>query len=109
LLKQLEVFLARATKLFSVNMTNFEWDKKECVLDAENGSQVRSRFHQKKSQKNGKRKGGKADIHELLITFLLAGKVVRSSWALPPTMAGRFLRVSSGGKISSGFSFLIRS
>jgi len=28
LLKQLEVFLARATKLFSVNMTNFEWDKK---------------------------------------------------------------------------------
>ena len=55
-------------------MTNFEWDKKECVLDAENGSQVRSRFHQKKSQKNWKRKGGKADIHELLITFLLAGQ-----------------------------------
>jgi hypothetical protein len=32
--------VATATKLFSVNMTNFEWDKKECVLDAESGSQV---------------------------------------------------------------------
>jgi hypothetical protein len=43
-------------------------------LNAESDSQVQFRFHQKKSQKNWKRGGGKAGIHELLITFLLAGQ-----------------------------------
>ena len=36
------------------------------------------------------------------------GKVVRSSCALPPTMAGEFLLVLSGGKSSSSFWFLAR-
>jgi hypothetical protein len=67
--KQVEVFLARATKLFSVNMTNIEWDKKECVLNPQSGSQVRSRFHQKEPEKleTQMRKGGHSQATDRLL------------------------------------------
>jgi hypothetical protein len=84
-------------------MMNFEWDIKECVLDAESGSQVRSRFHQKKSQKNEKRRCGKAGIHELLTAFLPAGQSCAIKLGFASDYGGRFLRVSSGEKISSSF------
>jgi hypothetical protein len=57
----------------------------------------------KKSKKNEKRRDGKAGIHELLIASLLTGQSCAIKLGFATDYGGRFLRVSSSGKISSSF------
>lgn len=87
-------------------MTNFEWDseaKKSVVWMQKAARECDSHSTKKRARKIRNADVEKAGIHELPIAFLLKGQSCAIKLGFATDYGGRFLRVSSGGRISSSF------